>query len=45
MLPHLGLHGRRIGVEPIQTLRTFVMRLVDVDHDTLTHTCIIAHLF
>jgi hypothetical protein len=48
MLPHSGLHDRRIGVEPallIQTMRNFVTRLVDVYRDTLTHTWIIAHPF
>ena len=40
MLPHSELHDRRIGVEPallIQTMRTFITRLVDVYRDTLTH--------
>ena len=48
MLPHSGLHVRRIGVEPallIQTMRTFITRLVDFYRNMLAHTWIIAHPF
>jgi hypothetical protein len=47
-LGRAGTNDKGIGVEPalfVQTMRTFVTRLMGVYHETLAHICIIVRSF
>lgn len=47
-LPNVGTNDRGIGIKAalfVQTMRTFVTRLAEIYHETLTHICIIVRSF